>query len=360
MTPLEARDILFMGIGKSSPFWYRCALPALGLGADWVGVRGRPPAVQVLTGLVRGDTTLPRYDDYRVIVMQEPHGRAWLGQIKALRERGIKVLYEVDDYLHGVGKQKHHDFAEDFSRKRLVGYEICMRACDGIICSTDYIARRYARFNRHVYVCRNGLDIGRYRLTRPERPTVNIGWAGATGHLATLLPWINTTMAVMRRHPHTSFVIIGMPELATPMGKVLGPERVLGIPFCPIETYPAAMCMLDIALAPAATTTWYRGKSDLRWLEAGALGIPIIADPGVYPDITPGVDGFHAASPAEMRPILEELIADAGLRERVGQAAREYVERERTVEIACLQWFEVCAAVAGEHESMYELPRARR
>ena len=357
---LEAQDILFVGLGKSSILWYRCALPALNLGADWVGVRGRPPSVQVLTGLVRGDTKLPRYDDYRVVIFQQPHGRHWLRQINAMRERGIKVLYEVDDYLHGVGKQATHDFAKDFSKEKMVDYEMCMRASDGIICSTDYIARRYAKFNRHVYVCRNGLDIGRYRLTRPERPTVNIGWAGATGHLATLIPWINAAVSVMHEHPETCFVVIGMQELAVPIGKILGPQRAVGIPFCPIETYPAAMCMLDIALAPASTTTWYRGKSDLRWLEAGALGIPIIADPGVYPDITHGVDGFHASSPAEMATILETLIGDGELRGSVGEAAREYVERERTADIAARQWFEVCSAVAGEHESLHELRRAGR
>lgn len=357
---LEGKDILFVGIGRSSILWYRCALPALNLGADWVGIRGEPPGVQVVTGLVRGNTTLPRYDDYQVIVLQQPFGRRWLAQINSLRQRGIKVLYECDDYLHGVANQKTHDFRKDFGKERLKAHEICMQACDGMICSTEYIARRYARYNRHIYVCRNGLDIARYNLTRPTRPMVNIGWAGATGHMEVLVPWINAALEVMGRRANTAFVVIGMPELARPMGKILGPERVAGIPFCPIETYPAAMCLLDIALAPASTTSWYRGKSDLRWLEAGALRIPIIADPNVYPEIRHGVDGFHASTPAEMAKILEELILDPERRERVGQAAREHVERERTAADAAVQWLEVCTAVAGEYESLHELPRARR
>ncbi len=355
---IEPKDILFMGLGKSAVLWYRCALPATHLGADWVGVMGEPPGVQVLTGIVRGDTQLPTYDDYKVIVIQQPHGRAWLKQIKALRARGIKVLYEVDDYLHGVGKQQMHDYSKHYTKQALAEYEICMRACDGMICSTQYIARRYAKFNRNIYVCRNGLDVNRYQLTRPERPTVNIGWAGATGHMASVIPWLNEMLGVMAEHRNTCFVALGQPGLAQPVNQLLGDDRAIGIPFAPIECYPAAMCMFDIALAPAGETTWYKGKSDLRWLEAGALGIPIVADPGVYPDIEHGITGFHASTPQEASECLRILVNDEQLRTRVGEAARQYVLRERTAADAAAQWFEVCSAVVGEHTSMHQLRRA--
>jgi Glycosyl transferases group 1 len=357
---LEAHEILFVGTDKTSVLWYRVALPAMALGADWVGVRGRPPGPQVVTGEVRGESMIPRYENYRLIVFQQVHGREWLAQINSLRKRGIKVLYEIDDYLHGVAKQTHHDYAKHFTKERLKGHELCMRACDGIICSTDYIARRYAKFNRNVYVCRNGLDVNRYSLTRPQRSTVTIGWAGATGHLAILLPWLNALLPVLSEHADTCFASIGDHTLAGPIGELIGAERAIGIPFCPIECYPAAMTLFDIALAPAGRTAWYRGKSDLRWLEAGALGIPTIADPVVYPEVEHGITGFHAATPQEMAAILRELVVDGELRTRVGEAAREYVLNNRTSEIAATQWYEVCCAVAGEYESMHQLARAGR
>jgi Glycosyl transferases group 1 len=350
-------DALFMGIGKSSVLWSRCALPAMHLGADWVGVRGQPPDVQVLTGIVRGETQLPRYNDYRVVVIQQPYGRAWLRQINALRARGIKVLYEIDDYLHGVAKTPLHDYAKYFTPQRLAAHELCMRACDGIIVSTDYIARRYAKFNRNVYVCHNGLDVARYHLTRPERSTVNIGWAGATGHMRMLVPWINETLTVMREHPDTCFIAIGEPGVAAPINQLLGGERALGIPFCPLECYPAAMCMLDIALAPAGQSAWYRAKSDLRWLEASALGIPVIADPTVYAEIEDGVTGFTVATPRAMADVLRVLVETPELRWAVGQEARAYVYEHRTSVDAALQWAEVFDAVVGEHESIHQLRR---
>lgn len=354
---LDPSEILFMGIGKSPVCWYRCALPALAIGADWVGIASQPPGVQVVTGQVRGDSKLPNYDDYKVIIVQQVFGRAWLKQIHALKDRGIKVLYETDDYLHGVAKQAGHNWASDFTQRRLAFHESAMRVCDGIITTTDYIARRYAKFNPNVYVCPNGVDVARYQLTRPHRATTNIGWAGGTGHAKAVLPWLGAMVGVMRAKEDTCFVSIGEPKFATAVSQSLIPQRSLGIPFIPIECYPAAMTNIDIALAPAEKTTWFRGKSDLRWLEASALGIPTIADPIVYPKIKHGVTGFHADTPEKMADILTTLIDDGALRDRVGQQAREYVYSERTSDITAPAWLEVCNAAVDGSDSLHQLHR---
>lgn len=345
-------EILFIGIGKTPVCWYRCALPAMHLGADWVGIHmtddERMPLLHIVTGLVRNSTIKPNIDDYKVVIVQQPYGKRWFKAINDLRDRGIIVLYEVDDYLHGVHKQGGHDFSKHYDKKVLPSYELCMRAANGMICSTRYIATRYSKFNKNMYVCRNGIDMARYRLTKPERPTVNIGWAGATGHLPALMEWINGGMLdVMIGRDNTTFISIGQPQVARAVAQLLGESRALGIPFTLIESYPAAMTMLDIALAPTQTTSWYRGKSDLRWLEAGALGIPLIAAPNIYPEIEHGVTGFHASTPLEMAEILMELVDDQELRERVGNQAREHMAAHRDMPIAAAQWMEAVEELAG-------------
>jgi glycosyltransferase involved in cell wall biosynthesis len=120
------------------------------------------------------------------------------------------------------------------------------------------------------------------------------------------------------------------------------------VPFAAIEQYPAAMTAMDIALGPAAHTGFYRGKSDLRWLEAGALGVPIVAHPLVYPRIENGVTGFHATTMQEVEALLTVLVDDASLRRVVGHNARSYVRRERSAEVTSLAWKEVLAHVVGE------------
>lgn len=348
---VKSEEVLFVGIGKTPVCWYRCALPAMHIGADWVGIHmsddERIPLLYTVTGMVKGETIVPKIEDYKVVILQQPYGRRWFKAINGLREKGIKVLYEVDDYIHGVHKQKSHDFAHSYPKEVLPLYELCMRACDGIIASTPYIAARYRRFNPRTFVCRNGIDMARYRLTKPERDTVNIGWAGATGHVHALLEWINGGMLdVMVGRDNTTFIAVGQPHVARAVSDLLGESRALGVPFTLIENYPAAMTMMDIALAPAQTTSWYRGKSDLRWLEAGALGIPLIAQPGLYPDIVHGVTGFHAATPGEMAEILIELVDDRDLRERVGAQAKQHIADYRDMPFAAKRWLEVIAEVS--------------
>lgn len=331
------KDVLFVGNGQSAVGWYRCYLPALFLGADWAGLVGEPGHWAMTTGLVKQQTTWPNFFDYKVVVIQQAAGQRWLKLIRELQDKGgVKVIYEVDDYLHSIRKQDDHDFREHFGKERLKDMEMCMRVCDGMICSTDFIARRYRKFNRNVYVCENGIDMARYRLTRPKRPTVNIMWAGATAHARAVTPWLDVVARVMAYRENTCFISIGQP-FADAL-KDYFPERCITTPFTMIESYPSAMTMGDIALAPAGKSDFYLGKSDLRWLESAALGIPVIADPGVYPHIEHGVTGFHAERPEEVQGLLLGLVDDDKLRTEVGENAREYVSKHRDMSLAATQW----------------------
>lgn len=332
----DPSKVLFVGLGKSAVAWYRCYLPALYLGCDWAGYVGDPPQAQMITGLVKRETRVPIFTDYDIVVLQQVTGPQWLKFIRELQERGIKVLYECDDYLHGIKNQRDHDFREHYTPEYLAKMEMCLRACDGMIASTNYIGRRYRKFNSNVFVCENGLDTARYRLTRPPRPTVNIGWSGATAHRNAVEPWLQVVADVMEWREKTCFISVGQPY-ANAFQQVFG-NRALAIPFTSIETYPAAMTMFDIALAPSGNTNFFAGKSDLRWLEAGALGIPVIANPTVYPKITHGENGFHAETPADVEELLNELVQNEELRTAVGESAQSYVANNRDMRIACMQW----------------------
>ena len=339
---------LFLGIGASGPAWYRAALPAAALGADWAGVRGTPPELRFVTGDTGRVRALEDLFGYDVVVVQQPRGREWVALIRDLQARGLRVLYEIDDLLDAVRKTAGHEHAKAFDRQWVVASEMAMRVCDGVICSTGFLARRYASVNPQVSVCRNGLDLRRYDLTRLPRTTVTIGWAGGAGHEAAMKPWLPAVREVLRALPHARFMTVGAPYAELLEGE-FGPERALAIPFGQLEAYPAAMSNFDIALAPAAATNFFRAKSDLRWLEASALGIPVVADPGVYPDVEHGVTGLHAATPAEAAGHLHALAGSRELRERIGAAAREVVTRTRRIEVVAEEWRAVLeAAVATE------------
>lgn len=338
------KDVCMVGIGTSAICFYRIMMPAMQMRCDWTGVGGYPPDLHWLTGSVKGDSQLPDLiDDYKVVVLQQPHGESWEKTIDAMQAAGKKVVFEVDDYLHGIQQLKDHDFAKSYDNRALTLYEICMRKCDAMIVSTEFLYEKYKKFNENIFLCRNGIDLRRYDLTKPERDTVNIGWAGATGHLRAMMPWLNQVGAVMAQKPEVCFISVGAPfaDALRQFG-----NRAIAIPWAAIEQYPSAMTMFDVALAPGGSGGWYRGKSDLRWLEAGALGIPIIARASVYPEIEDGVTGFKVNNHIEMVEHLMALLGDAGLRERVGLAAREHIREKRSIAVMARQWEDALRAIA--------------
>jgi glycosyltransferase involved in cell wall biosynthesis len=127
----------------------------------------------------------------------------------------------------------------------------------------------------------------------------------------------------------------------------VGEERAVALPWIDLDSYPSAMANFDIAIAPAGRSNYFRAKSDLRWLEASALGVPVVADPFVYGGIEHGVTGLHAETPEEAERHLLALVDDREARERIGAAARAHVVERRSSAVMARQWVDVLAA-AGE------------
>ena len=330
-------NVLFAGVGSSGVCWYRCALPATALGADWLGVAGEPGSLRRVTGAWDLELDEAAWVDYDVVVLQLVHGAGWLRRIAELQDAGVTVLYEIDDDLRAVATEPGHEFARLFPPQRLRAHEAAMRACDGLICSTAALADRLAGFNDVRHVCEIGIDLARYPYPLPQRETVTVGWAGGTGHERAMRPWLRSVADVLEARPHTRFCSVGQP-FGHQLAERFGADRSTAIPFAALDTYPAAMASFDVALAPAARSPYFAVKSDLRFLEAAALGLPVIGDPVVYPSIVDGVTGLHATTADEARAAMLTLADDADLRRRLGSAARAYVERERTTNVAAEQW----------------------
>jgi glycosyltransferase involved in cell wall biosynthesis len=338
---------LFVGRNASGIAWYRVVLPATALGCDWVATLGTPPDLRFVAGVTGEAISVDRFADYEVVVIQQPLGQEWLHQIRALQDKGVKVLFEVDDYLQAVRKIDSHELRGMVDHEFVRNAELNMRVVDGIICSTPYLARRYRKFNERTWVCPNGIDLKRYAYARPQHEGVTIGWAGGVGHRASVQRWLPAIAAVLRARPDVRFVTVGA-SFADELAGEFGPERARSLPFASLEVYPASVSTFDIALAPSGNNNLFRGKSDLRWLEASALGVPVIGDPEVYPEIVDGETGLAAGTPEEAEAAMLALADDADLRGRLGAAAQAHVVGQRRIEVASQRWAEVLREVTGE------------
>jgi glycosyltransferase involved in cell wall biosynthesis len=335
---MDAADVLFLTQTAGASCYHRCMLPALALGADWGGLDAPPPEMMLGRGEVRFDEHGPDLGSYRIVVLQTPSHEAWLDFIPRLQAAGTKVVFDADYHIHEIATD----------RDVLDLIEALLGMCDGVTCATRYIADRYARFNPRTSVCENGIDLRPYALTRPPHDTVNIGWLGSSMQAEEAMPWLVQIAAMMRVREVTNFVSIGqrLGDAVAAMGAVV-PERCLAIPGMFPEQVPAAMSIFDIAFDPVGQQPWRLGRSQLRWLESSAWGIPLVGDPRIYPNIEHGVTGFHASDPIEIARTVLRLVDDPLLRAAVGGRARRHVEERYTMAAVAPQWMRALEQVAA-------------
>jgi glycosyl transferase family 1 len=301
---------VFVAQGIDASAYHRIMLPAEALGHDWqLGPEG--------------------IEAYDAVIVQTPVQDEWAELIPELQAGGTRVLFEVDYDMHAFEQPP----------EALAAIESAVRMCDGVICANERIAERYAPLNPRTHVCESGIDLETYALTRPEHDTVNIGWAGRSMLEDELRPWLAAIAGVMHERERTNFISVGQPFADMLAGTgVVAPERCLAIPMVLPEQLPAAASLFDIGFDPMGTQPWRRARSQLRWLEAAAWGIPFVGDRRIYPGIEHGKTGFHASDPRSIAGEIVRLVDDADLRAAVGAEARRVVEERYSMAAVAPQW----------------------
>jgi colanic acid/amylovoran biosynthesis glycosyltransferase len=113
----------------------------------------------------------------------------------------------------------------------------------------------------------------------------------------------------------------GLPRVVVGAGPVEVPESVGAVPHAELDPYYRRAAVVCV---PSR-----REGYGMVAREAMAHGRPVVATPvgGLVDAIEDGVDGVLAAA-GDLRSAIERLLGDAGLRRRLGAAAREKARRE--------------------------------
>lgn len=333
MADLTGDDVLFVGLGKAVPQWYRCALPAYHLGARWIGYSDRPPRGEVATGNTMFTALEPSVA--KVFIIQQARGKEWAAWIRNARKAGAKVLYEVDDFMPDVKKLvDSRSNSIPMSFKIMQEFNMCIASCDGAIVSTEYIGENWISEVADIpwWVCRNGIDTSRFSRSRAEREQPRIGWFGGGAHDEAIKLWAPAVTEFCNTMG-LEFLSIGQQY-----DDWSGIKKLIRIPFGALECVPDVLAGVDIGLAPWADTPFYNGKSDLRVLEGAAAGIAMLADPRGY-----GETEAWWAYPDDVYTMLSTMTAPRG--ENVGPAwpgfgkrMRQWVEKTRDASVTAADW----------------------
>lgn len=204
-----------------------------------------------------------------VIVLQGAWAHAGiLTQIRRYREiTGAKVVLEFDDYLPNVPTRSI--YRKQFSRSVLRDMRRAIEQVDWLVVSTPALAEEYSSFHHDIRVAPNGLLPGWWRNLDAQRRSgrkMRVGWAGGVSHTGDLAE----IRSVVKDLGHeVEWVFMGM--------KPNGVQCEFH-PGVAIDRYPAKLASLnlDLAVVPLEVNQFNRCKSNLRLLELGACGIPVI------------------------------------------------------------------------------------
>jgi len=249
-----------------------------------------------------------------VVLVQKRLIPSWV--VRILRSRRVPLVYDFDDAIW-VAPDGSPTPAQD--RARL---EALIAGSSAVIAGNRYLSAWAERLRDEVTVIPTTLDTGVWRPLSHRQPNLTLGWVGTGGnlrHLESILPAVDHVLAA---HPDVRLVVVS----DTSPAAVANRDRVQFRRW-DLRSQVADLADIDIGLMPLPDTPWTRGKCGFKALQFMALGAPVVVSPvGVNAEIVAdGTNGLLALSEDDWVGALDRLIRDAGLRTRLGKAARNTV-----------------------------------
>lgn len=231
---------------------------------------------------------------------------------------GIQIVQMVDDLLGDVpAKHPNRNFQSREGHQRMIQ---ALKQSDILVVTTEPLREHYRKYVPDVRLVPNALDKQWSGLRKPSTPRarLRVGWIGAGQHKGDL---DLVTEVVRTLATEVDWVFMGMST------EEINPHLKEFHKFVSISDYPKKMSDLDldIAIAPLEDNIFNACKSNLRLLEYGAMGWPVVCS-----DVFP----YRADAPPVLRcenstaawlEALRSLIADAALRQRMGDDLHAWV-----------------------------------
>ena len=240
------------------------------------------------------------------------------------------VVYTIDDLMTDMAKS--NALRTNIPANSQTRLKYALERCDRLVTSTDFLAERYRHFIADIRVVPNRLVGETWLPLQSHKRTgkkPRIGWAGGRTHLDDLLL---LKEVIEQTRSEADWVFFGMcPDDMRPLVAEYHPYTTL-------DEYPGQLAALnlDIAVAPLAQTPFNQAKSNLRLLEYGVLGIPVVCT-----DIDPYRDSpacCVANTTAAWTKALRERIHDAKAREREGAKLQKWVREGYLLENHLEEW----------------------
>ncbi len=264
-------------------------------------------------------------------------------QLQALQEYkefnpSVKRIFTLDDLVTQIPQKSasyRHSYRDAKPRLRKA-----LALCDRAIVSTEPLAELCRSMIDDVRVLPNRLEAaiwGGLTSQRGHGKKPRVGWAGAQQHAGDLA-WI--TDVVRETAGEVEWVFLGMcPDEIRPFVHEVH-DFVLSF-----YDYPAKLASLnlDLAIAPLEMLAFNEAKSNLRLLEYGAMGWPVICT-DIYPYQTNAAPVCRLPNDvAAWVNAIRERIYDLDAAYREGDRLKAWVAQHYILENKLDDWFDALA-----------------
>ena len=307
--------------------------------------------VKFLTGKERGEDMIDFINSADVLVLRPGQEALFEFLQRSPELKKPFVVMDLDDDLWDItpfaqtyahlgteeveydGKMLWKDGESGFDLKRnrqgLARLLVTIKEVDLVTVSTERLKQRIVERTgqKNVVVVSNQIDFTHWnKLPLKKNKVFKIGWSGGSTHY---IDW------------HTIKDVL--PQVVTEGSKLVlqgckWEGTIKGLPYefhdwIDNEGHPYKLASygLDMGIIPLKDTEFNKYKSCIKWYELSALEVPVVAAnvPPYSDEVEHGVTGFLYNTPEEFVKYANMLKEDSKLRNKIGKAARKWVEKHR-------------------------------
>jgi glycosyltransferase involved in cell wall biosynthesis len=231
-------------------------------------------------------------------------------------------IFELDDYIVSTPKKNSHARNKPANTEQMLREGIGL--CDRVVVTTQALADVLSSMHSEIRVVPNMLPPEPWATLTSQRRTSKkprVGWGGGTSHTGDLEIIADVVRELANE---VDWVFFGMcPDALRPyIHEFHGTIDLQSYP------YKLASLNLDLALAPLEFHIFNDCKSNLRLLEYGACGYPVICtDTQAYDGFLPCTK-ILSNSTEEWLQAIRMHLADPDASYRMGDQLREAVHRD--------------------------------
>ena len=268
--------------------------------------------------------------------------------INICKKRKIKVIYEIDDDLLNID-DSHPEYEKYLSKSENIKF--LLKNADYVTVSTENLKNKFSELNNNVFVIPNALD-ERLWLTNVnnklnnnlDNKNIKIGYMGSYTHGEDLIkikePILSLKEKFSNKGIDLEFEIVGATKekLDWTNRKEISSKN---------NQYPDFVSWIrknllwDLAIAPLAENNINESKSEIKYLEYAALGIPAIySDVGPYSKVI--IDSNNGLlvknDKNEWEKKINLLISNEDISNNIRKTAKEHVLNEYLIENRLKLW----------------------